>query len=259
MAAATVRAAGADQRKPRQRRRREQGSRRATPRQYKRRRKVRARRAASIATRAEAKGKAAISRGGAPRHGPRPERSARDGRSRPNRPPRDHRSGRSRPTRCRRSLPLRRCKAQLEAQKRDGGLNRRDDAEDRRRIDKWLWYARLAKTRTPAQALGGLGRDRVDRREEPSSASRGLKSATCSPSRSTRGVTGLACHSPRRTPRAGVEARLLYEDLSPPAPEPDHGRSPAPGRGRPSATAALLDAVRPNGRRRFFLADDDSE
>ena len=47
-------------------------------------------------------------------------------------------------------------------------------AEDRRRIDKWLWYARLARTRTAAQALAVSGRVRVNS-EKNQSASRGLK------------------------------------------------------------------------------------
>ena len=47
-------------------------------------------------------------------------------------------------------------------------------ADDRQRIDKWLWYARLAKTRTAAQALAVSGRVRVNS-EKNQSASRGLK------------------------------------------------------------------------------------
>ena len=47
-------------------------------------------------------------------------------------------------------------------------------AEDRRRIDKWLWYARLAKTRTAAQALATSGRVRVNSVKNDS-ASRPLK------------------------------------------------------------------------------------
>ena len=76
-------------------------------------------------------------------------------------------------------------------------------AEDRRRIDKWLWYARLAKTRTTAQALAVSGRVRVNS-EKNQSASRGLKIGDVLTVALELWGEGLACHPPRRTPRASV-------------------------------------------------------
>lgn len=88
---------------------------------------------------------------------------------------------------------------------------------DRRRIDKWLWYARLAKTRTAAQALAISGRVRVNR-ERNDSASRPVRLGDVLTVALESGVRVLriAALGERRGPAA--EARLLYEDLSPPAP-----------------------------------------
>jgi ribosome-associated heat shock protein Hsp15 len=46
--------------------------------------------------------------------------------------------------------------------------------EGRQRLDKWLWFARFARTRAAAQALAEAGRVRVDGRRV-TSASHGLK------------------------------------------------------------------------------------
>jgi ribosome-associated heat shock protein Hsp15 len=88
-------------------------------------------------------------------------------------------------------------------------------AEDRRRIDKWLWYARLARTRTAAQALAVSGRVRVNS-EKNQSASRPLKAGDVLTVALDTGVRVLrvVLLGERRGPAS--EARLLYEDLSPP-------------------------------------------
>lgn len=90
-------------------------------------------------------------------------------------------------------------------------------AEDRRRIDKWLWYVRLAKTRTAAQALAVSGRVRVNS-EKNQSTSRPLKVGDVLTVALDAGVRVLRVVDlgERRGPPA--EARALYEDLSPPAP-----------------------------------------
>jgi ribosome-associated heat shock protein Hsp15 len=100
------------------------------------------------------------------------------------------------------------------------------DAADRQRIDKWLWFARLTKTRTLAQKLAVSGRVRVNR-ERNDSASRLLKvgdTLTIALERDVR-VLRVVSAGVRRGP--ATEARLLYEDLSPPPAAREPGASPA--------------------------------
>lgn len=83
------------------------------------------------------------------------------------------------------------------------------------RLDKWIWFARVAKTRTIAKKLVLAGKIRID----------GVK--TSSPSISIKSGDTLTITLPRRIlvfrlllvgMRRGPasEAQLLYEDLSPP-------------------------------------------
>jgi ribosome-associated heat shock protein Hsp15 len=97
---------------------------------------------------------------------------------------------------------------------------------DRRRIDKWLWYARLAKTRTAAQALATSGRVRVNR-ERNDSASRPVKvgDVLTVAFDSIVKVLRVVALGERRGPAS--EARLLYEDLTPPTPEVEPPRQRA--------------------------------
>jgi ribosome-associated heat shock protein Hsp15 len=107
----------------------------------------------------------------------------------------------------------------------------------RQRIDKWLWFARLVKSRTLAQKLAVSGRVRVNR-EKCDSASHALKAGdvlTIAFDRAVKIVKVLQLGT-RRAP--STEARLLYEDMSPP---PTAGTPPAtsgwarpPGSGRPT-------------------------
>jgi ribosome-associated heat shock protein Hsp15 len=94
--------------------------------------------------------------------------------------------------------------------------------DDRLRIDKWLWFARLAKTRTLAQKLALSGRVRINR-EKTANAARPVKIGDVLTIALDSGVRVLriAALAVRRGPAA--EARLLYEDLSPPLP----ARAPA--------------------------------
>jgi ribosome-associated heat shock protein Hsp15 len=102
------------------------------------------------------------------------------------------------------------------------------------RIDKWLWFARVVKTRTLAQKLAVSGRVRVNR-EKNDSASRLVKPGDTLTVTLAAAVRVLRVVSPgvRRGPPA--EARLLYDDLSLP-PEPHSPRPGArePGSGRPT-------------------------
>jgi len=103
-------------------------------------------------------------------------------------------------------------------------------ADGRQRIDKWLWFARVVKTRTLAQKLAVSGRVRVNR-EKCDSASQPVKVDDVLTIALDRGVRVLKVVQPgtRRGPPA--DARLLYEDLSTPLP----ADIPAPA-GRPHGT-----------------------
>jgi ribosome-associated heat shock protein Hsp15 len=99
----------------------------------------------------------------------------------------------------------------------------------RQRIDKWLWFARVVKTRTLAQKLVLSGSVRVNR-EKCDSVSHLLRPGdvlTIAVSHSVR-VLKVKASGLRRGP--ADEARTLYEDLSPPPdpamPAPAHGPRP---------------------------------
>jgi ribosome-associated heat shock protein Hsp15 len=129
-------------------------------------------------------------------------------------------------------------------------------AEDRRRIDKWLWYARLAKSRTLAQGLAVSGRVRVNS-EKNQSASRPLKVGDVLTVALESGVRVLkvAGLGERRGPAS--EAVLLYEDLTPPAP-PD---AKDEGRAGPRPTKRdrrRLVAARAVGAGEDFPPDDEA-
>jgi ribosome-associated heat shock protein Hsp15 len=104
--------------------------------------------------------------------------------------------------------------------------------DSRQRIDKWLWFARIAKSRTLAQKLAISGRVRINR-ERNDSASQPVKvgdTLTIGLESGVRVLRVLATGT-RRGPAA--EARLLFEDLSPPPP-PAPTETRDPGTGRPT-------------------------
>ncbi|MCV6546804.1 MAG: RNA-binding S4 domain-containing protein [Cohaesibacter sp.] len=82
------------------------------------------------------------------------------------------------------------------------------------RIDKWLWYARVAKTRTLAAKLVTSGHVRVNK-EKIVAAKYGLKQGdVLTIARDNRiRVLKLLFLGERRGP--ALEAQLLYEDLTP--------------------------------------------
>ena len=99
-------------------------------------------------------------------------------------------------------------------------MNRKDDeteveAAETQRLDKWLWYARLVKSRTMASGLVSNGRVRVNRQrvDKPSHALRIGDVVTATVNRRII-VAKVLAPGLRRGP--AVEARMLYEDLSPP-------------------------------------------
>jgi ribosome-associated heat shock protein Hsp15 len=104
---------------------------------------------------------------------------------------------------------------------------------DRQRIDKWLWFARVVKTRTLAQKLVTAGNVRVNR-ERQDTASQPVRvgdTLTISLPSGVRVLRVLAAGA-RRGPSA--EARALFEDLSPPAVPQAREGVRDPGAGRPT-------------------------
>jgi ribosome-associated heat shock protein Hsp15 len=85
------------------------------------------------------------------------------------------------------------------------------------RIDKWLWHARVCKTRSLAQKLTVAGHVRINR-EKIDAASKAVKIGDVLTIALDRRVLVLKVLGigARRGP--ATEARTLYEDLSPPPP-----------------------------------------
>ena len=108
------------------------------------------------------------------------------------------------------------------------------------RIDRWLWFARITKTRTLATQLVTSGKVRVDRQRviKPSRTIQPGEVITIAVHGRIR-VLKVLDPGTRRGPAS--EAQQLYEDLSPPPPPRSvRGPSPAPaayrekGAGRPT-------------------------
>jgi ribosome-associated heat shock protein Hsp15 len=90
---------------------------------------------------------------------------------------------------------------------------------ERQRIDKWLWHARVVRTRSAATALVVAGHVRVNG-TRIAAASRPVRAGdvvTVALDRHVR-VLKVAGHAERRGP-AG-DAAGLYEDLTPPSAKP---------------------------------------
>ena len=123
---------------------------------------------------------------------------------------------------------------------------------DRQRIDKWLWHARVVRTRSAAAALAASGHVRVngERIDAPSRAVRPDDVVTVALDRTVR-VLRVRRFAERRG--SADDARSLWEDLGPAA-----GRENAP---RPQPAAREAGAGRPTKRERReiekFTADDE--
>jgi ribosome-associated heat shock protein Hsp15 len=108
-----------------------------------------------------------------------------------------------------------------------------------RRIDQWLYFTRIVKSRTLAAELVSGGKVRInrDRIEKPSHAVKTGDVVTVTAHSRVR-ILKVATMGVRRGPPA--EAALLYEDLTPPPALRDHQFHPAaaaarePGSGRPT-------------------------
>ena len=106
---------------------------------------------------------------------------------------------------------------------------------DRQRIDKWLWHARVVRTRTAAAALADSGKVRVNgaRIDAASKIVRCGDVVTVALDR-VRVLKVLTFCERRGDADAG---RALYEDLSPPVhirKAEDAAAARAPGSGRPT-------------------------
>lgn len=113
------------------------------------------------------------------------------------------------------------------------------------RLDKWLWFARLAKTRTLAAALVAAGKVRVNRVrvDKPSQTVRPGDVLTASLGRAVRVIRVLDPGS-RRGP--ATEAQRLYEELTPAADAPKSRRG-FDGSAGAAATRVETAGERPKG------------
>ena len=110
---------------------------------------------------------------------------------------------------------------------------------DRQRIDKWLWHARVVRTRSAAAALAASGHVRLNSRriDAASQIVRAGDVVTIALDRTVR-VLKVAGFSERRG--SADDAQALYEDLSPTPRRADpESKSPPvaerePGAGRPT-------------------------
>jgi ribosome-associated heat shock protein Hsp15 len=108
---------------------------------------------------------------------------------------------------------------------------------DRQRIDKWLWHARVVRTRSAAASLVEAGHVRLNsqRIDASSRTVRAGDVVTVALDRTVR-VLKVLGFAERRGPAEVAQA--LYEDLTPVAaprePEPAPAAARAPGTGRPT-------------------------
>jgi ribosome-associated heat shock protein Hsp15 len=110
---------------------------------------------------------------------------------------------------------------------------------DRQRVDKWLWHARVVRTRSAAAALADAGLVRINgvRIDTSSRPVRPGDVVTIALDRKVR-LLKVVGYAERRG--SAEVARVLYEDLTPP---------PAPPK-EPSAGAREEGAGRPTKRER---------
>lgn len=93
-------------------------------------------------------------------------------------------------------------------------------AEARQRIDKWLFFARVLKSRSLAAKLAQSGRVRVNR-EKIDQASHAVKPGDVLTITLERQVLVYRILDPGARRGPAEEARRLYEDLTPPPPLKD--------------------------------------
>ena len=110
------------------------------------------------------------------------------------------------------------------------------DARQTLRVDKWLWAARVFKTRSLASAACDGGKvDVNDESAKPAKPLRVGDVVKVTLPQGRRKIMKVGVLSDRRG--SGAAARLLYEDLTPPEPPRPRGAAPPfrmPGTGRPT-------------------------
>lgn len=109
--------------------------------------------------------------------------------------------------------------------------------DDRQRIDRWLWHARLARTRTAAAALSESGRVRLNG-DRVTASSRPVKIGDVLTVALGAGMKILKVQGLSERRGGAPDAQALYEDLSPP-PAPREPEEPPvavreAGSGRPT-------------------------
>ena len=107
---------------------------------------------------------------------------------------------------------------------------------DRQRIDKWLWHARVVRTRSAAALLAASGHVRINgqRVDAPSRAVRPKDVVTVALDRTVRVLKVLGFAERRGS---ADEARVLWEDLEPLPRAQEREQRPAlreAGTGRPT-------------------------
>jgi ribosome-associated heat shock protein Hsp15 len=119
---------------------------------------------------------------------------------------------------------------------------------DRQRIDKWLWHARVVRTRSAAAALATGGHVRLNG-ERVDAASRMVRRGdvvTIALDRIVRIIKVSGFDERRGSPQA---AAVLYEDMTPPQPETERvtAGSREPASGRPTKyERRALDRLKPD-------------
>jgi len=113
------------------------------------------------------------------------------------------------------------------------------EPEQKRRLDKWLWFARCAKTRTLAQKLVNGGHVRINTERCVNAATK-IKIGDVLTITLPRGIKILKVVELGEARGSATLAALLYEDLSPPPILKSDGPRPLPqavrekGAGRPT-------------------------
>jgi ribosome-associated heat shock protein Hsp15 len=121
--------------------------------------------------------------------------------------------------------------------------------DDRQRIDRWLWHARLVRTRTLAAKLAASGHVRLNgqRVAAPARAVRVGDVLTVALPDAVK-IVRILTFAARRG--GALDARKLYEDLTPPLPREKATPDPArdTGSGRPTKRdRRALDRLRQRG------------